>query len=67
MGCGTALASEAVGKFLKYRILSANLGLSVVSNKHQYIADSIKTSVVIGISQHRIYSTRKRCQQDALK
>ena len=36
VGCGTALASEAVGKFLKYRFLLANVGLSVVSKMHQY-------------------------------
>ena len=68
------LASEAVGKFLKYRLLSVNVGLSVVSKKHRYsylFADSITTSIVTGISQHRMYSTfipmRKRCQQIALK
>ena len=35
-GAAPRRASEAVGKFLKHRLLSANLGLPVVSKKQQY-------------------------------
>jgi len=36
VGWGTPLALEAVGKFLKFQLLSANLGLLLVSKTHQY-------------------------------
>ena len=47
MGWGIPLASEAVGKFLKHRLLLENLGLLVFSKKH--FADSITSSKVIDI------------------
>ena len=37
-GCNTTLASEAVGKFLKHRILSATLGLS---RKRNYFTSNL--------------------------
>ena len=51
------LASDAVGKFLKYRFLSASLRLPVVSKSiiHAYFADNRSTLIVIHISQHRKY------------
>lgn len=73
MECGTPLASEAVSKFLKHRLLSANLGVPMVSksvNTHAYFVYNSSTSIVNDISQHRIYRIfilkRKRCQQGLL-
>ena len=53
---GHLLASEAVGKFRKYLLLSANLGLPVMSksiNIRAFFADNTSTLIVIDISQHR--------------
>ena len=74
VGCGTPLASEAVGKLLKYRLLSANVGLSVVTKTHQnsclfcreyHDFDSYWYFTTWNIQY--IHSNKKRCQQGVLK
>ena len=48
LGAASIQASEAVGKFLKYQLLLANLGSPVVSKKRHYsFLFAEKTSTLI--------------------